>query len=109
MTKDYQVIWTNTAESDLESIIEYIAKDSVLNAQNVLSRIKKEVAILFTFPSQGRIVSELKEFNIRQYREIIVNPWRVIYKIVENKIYIESVIDSRRNVEDLLLHRLISK
>ncbi len=50
---------------------------------------------------------ELKEFNILQYREIIVDPRRIIYKFAEDKVIVMSVIDTRRNVEDVLLDRMI--
>jgi len=42
-----------------------------------------------------------------QYRELVIPPWRLIYRIDERKIYVLSVIDSRQNVEDILLNRLI--
>jgi toxin ParE1/3/4 len=41
-----------------------------------------------------------------QYRELIIVPWRIIYRVAENKIYVLSVLDSRQNVEDILLKRL---
>ena len=107
MKKQYKVVWSRTAERDLESIIDYIAKDSPLNAKRVLTKIKKKSSILNSYPVRGRIVPELKEFNILQYREIIVDPWRIIYKTAEDKVIVMSVIDSRRNVEDILLDRLI--
>ncbi|MEK6194681.1 MAG: plasmid stabilization protein, partial [Deltaproteobacteria bacterium] len=40
-------------------------------------------------------------------RELIISPWRMIYRISEMKIYVLSVLDSRQNVEDILLKRLI--
>lgn len=107
MTKQYKVIWSRTAERDLGSIIDYIAEDSPLNAKKVLTKIKKKSSVLYNYPSRGRIVPELKEFNILQYREIIVVPWRIIYKITEDKVNVMSVFDARRNVEDILLDRLI--
>mgnify|MGYP001550016623 CR=1 FL=1 len=107
MTKQYKVIWSRTAERDLESIIDYIAEDSPLNAKRILTKIKKRSSVLYSYPARGRIVPELKEFNILQYREIIVDPWRIIYKIAEDKVIVMSVIDARRNVEDILLDRLI--
>ena len=73
MTKQYKVIWSKTAEHDLESIIDYIAEESPINAQRVLTKIKKKSSLLYSYPSRGRIAPELKEFNILQYREIIVD------------------------------------
>ncbi|MBT4290705.1 type II toxin-antitoxin system RelE/ParE family toxin [Candidatus Falkowbacteria bacterium] len=109
MSNRYKVIWSKTAKLDLETIIEYIAEDSITNALNILSKIKTKTSVLVNYPMRGRIVPELKEYNILQYREIIYKPWRIIYKIAENKVYVVSVIDGRRNVEDVLLDRLINQ
>jgi len=60
-------------------------------------------------PNRGRVVPELKFYNIITYRELIVAPWRIIYRIENDTVYVLSIIDGRRNVEDLLLARLINK
>lgn len=107
MKSRYKVIWSNTAEQDLERIIEYIAIDSPSNALKILRKIKKRLDALYSFPERGRIVPELREFNILQYREIIIDLWRVVYKVIEKNVFVVSVLDSRRNIEDILLDRLV--
>lgn len=87
--------------------MEFIAYDNVNTAIQVLTRIRKAASTLQTMPQRGRIVPELKEFGIYIYREIISSPWRIIYRISEAKVFVMAVIDSRRNVEDILLDRLI--
>ena len=106
MTRKYEVLWSNTAEIDLKNIIEYIAEDSPSNAFKILKNIKQKVSNLYTFPEKGRIVPELRDQEIMQYRELIVPPWRILYRISEESVYILSVLDSRRNIEDILLKRL---
>ena len=108
MTRRYKVIWSNIAKQDLERIIKHIAIDSPANALKVLTKIKRKSAALYSLPERGRIVPELQEFNILQYREIIIVPWRVIYKVIGKEVFVMSVIDSRRNVEDILLDRLVN-
>jgi toxin ParE1/3/4 len=105
MASKFKVIWSATAENDLRAIIEYIAKDSPTNALNVLSKINKKCFDLYFLANRGRIVPELKEFNILQHHELIIDHWRVIYKITKHQIFVLSVIDARRNVEDILLDR----
>ncbi len=109
MTNRYKVIWSEIAEHDLERIIKYIAIDSPSNALKVLNKIKKKSDALYRLPERGRIVPELREFNILQYREIIIDPWRVIYKATGKNVFVLSVIDSRRNIEDILLDRLVNR
>ena len=106
MSKKYQVVWSNIAENDLKSIIEYIADDSPSNAFKIFKNIKQKASMLFTFPERGRIVPELRDQGISQYREMIIPPWRILYRISENRVYVLSVLDSRRNIEDILLKRL---
>jgi plasmid stabilization system protein ParE len=89
-------------------IVEYIAADSPSNAFEIFKEIKQKATSLYTFPDRGRIVPELKDQGISLYRELIVPPWRIIYRMSEKNVYVLSVLDSRRNVEDILLKRLIS-
>jgi len=106
MNKEYEVIWSNVAENDLRRIIEYIADDSPTTALQILKKIKQKSTSLYKFPERGRIVPELRDQGILQYREIIISPWRILYRISENHVYVLSVLDSRRNIEDILLNRL---
>ena len=109
MISEYMVVWATSAENDLKEIIEFISVESPGNALKILQKIKESALSLYTLPERGRIVPELQDQGISQYRELIIPPWRLIYRIARNKIYVLTVIDSRRNVEDILLKRLIQK
>ena len=108
MKKLYDVRWSERSKRDLTDIIEYIAGDSPSRAHQVFKEIKRKASRLYTFPDRGRIVPELQDQGITQYRELIVAPWRIIYRISERNVYVLSVLDSRRNIEDILLKRLTS-
>jgi toxin ParE1/3/4 len=107
MNPKYEIIWAGVAENNLKNIIEFIAEDNPQNALQILKKIKEKASKLYTLPERGRIVPELQEQGILQYRELVIPPWRLIYRIAERKIFVLSVIDSRQNVEDILLKRLI--
>jgi toxin ParE1/3/4 len=107
MSQKYDIIWAGVAENDLKEIIEYIATDNPANALITLKKIKQKASSLYTLPERGRIVPELKDQGILLYRELIVPPWKIIYRISEMKVYVLSVLDARQNVEDILLGRLI--
>lgn len=109
MGKKYRVLWAEIAEEDLTAVIKYIYSENPSAAKDNLKMIKSKVSKLNSLPQRGRIVAELKEQGILQYREIIVPPWRIIYRISDSNVYVLSVIDSRQNVEDILLDRLIRK
>jgi len=105
MNKKYQVEWAAIAQHDLKQTIDYISIDSPGNASRILQEIRQKVSALYTMPDRGRIVPELKEQGIHTYRELVIAPWRVIYRISDTTVFVLSGIDSRRNVEDILLDR----
>lgn len=107
MSKQYQVTWAAVAQRDLKKVIEYIAMDNPGNAPKILKRIKQKAFDLYTMPDRGRIVPELKDQGIHTYRELIIAPWRIIYRISDTTVFVLSIIDSRRNVEDILLDRFV--
>ncbi len=107
MKNNYNVLWADVAEKDLIGIVEYIADDNPVTAIKILDKIKSRANSLYNFPERGRIVSELFDQGISDYHEIVVSPWRIIFKVEENEVLVLSVLDSRRNVEDILLRRLI--
>jgi toxin ParE1/3/4 len=88
-----RVQWTAPAVSDLESIRKYIARDSEVYADSVLSEIFDAVDQLEDHSQSGRIVPELNE---PQTREIIVGSYRVMYEIQGDTIHILTVLHGAR-------------
>ena len=104
--KSYQVLWTHTAQQDLTEIVEYIAQDSVGDALAILQKLETKAALLITLPNRGRIVPELLHTGISQYRELVNAPWRIIYRVENKQVLIMAVLDSRRDLQTVLLNRL---
>lgn len=107
MADKFRVIWAPTAKKDLVEIFKYISVDSVTSAKKIAKSIKRKAQTLTSFPERGRVVPELQIVGISTYRELIVNPWRLVYRIEENKVFVLAVLDSRRDLESILLERLI--
>jgi len=107
MSKIYKVKWTSNAKEDLLNIVDYIKKDSLSTARKVYGRIKEKAQSSNFFPLRGRVVPELLKEGITIYRELIVQPWRIMYKIENDTVYIMAIFDSRQNVEELLLQKLL--
>ena len=103
----YSVLWTKTAEQDLGNILDYIAQDSPDRALEILHMIRTSASALTSMPERGRIVPELKVHGISTYRELVISPWRMIYRTEGKSVIILTVIDGRRNLEDILLERLL--
>ncbi|MHB8808573.1 MAG: type II toxin-antitoxin system RelE/ParE family toxin [Desulfobulbaceae bacterium] len=106
MSSQYKISWASVAESDLSNIILYIAEESPANALKVLTKIKEKASSLKQFPERDRIVPELQDQGINLYREIIVPPWKIVYRISGKEVYVLTVFDSRQNAEDVLLKKL---
>jgi toxin ParE1/3/4 len=107
MNKKCKVEWATVAETDLKQIVDYMAADSPGNALQILKKIRQKTSNLYAFPERGRIVPELQGQGIHIYRELIVAPWRIVYRISDITVFVLAVIDSRQNVEDILLNRLL--
>jgi toxin ParE1/3/4 len=103
----YRVEWSITARDDLEAIAMYIAEDSVVNALKMVERIEAKAETLLTLPRRGRVVPELRWYGVMAFQELIERPWRLIYRIDGQRIVVVSVLDGRRNLEDLLLDRFV--
>lgn len=102
----YSVVWTNTAKRDLQEITNYIAQDSIDSALAILERLQNKATELTEFPQRGRLLPELLDTGVSHYREIISRPWRITYRIEQNTVLVIAIMDSRRNLQTILLNRL---
>ena len=102
-----RVRWTETARRDLDAIVNYIAEDSVENALAVLERLRERAESLQVAAGRGRVVPELRALDVLQYREVIEQPWRIVYRIEADHVLVMAVRDGRRELRSLLLERLV--
>ena len=107
MRKNYNILISRFAEDDLYEILDYYKSINFDFAEKLLRSIEDKINKLNSFPVQGRIVPELEQQNIIDYKEIIEGNYRIIYAIQENTVIIHTIIDSRRNLEDLIIKKLI--
>jgi toxin ParE1/3/4 len=105
----YDVLLTDSAVIDLEELDEFILiRDSLESADYVLGKLEEVIGTLGKFPERGNYPPELSALGIRDFREIFFKPYRVIYRILEHKVYIYLVVDGRRDMQTLLQRRLFS-
>ena len=106
--REYEVLLTEGAEQDLESIYNYIAEfDCKANADYVLDRLLEVVENLASFPERGAYPKELLALGIRDYRQTAFKPYRVIYRVIGQKVFIYVIADGRRDMQSLLMRRLL--
>jgi plasmid stabilization system protein ParE len=103
----FRVLWAETAVRDLEELVSYVAAESEVNATQVLRRIETRAAALESSPACGRVVPELAHFGMRTWRELVVKRYRLVYRIEGDTVTVLAIFDGRRDLEDVLLERLL--
>lgn len=79
------------------------------SAEYVLSKIEKTINSLSEFPERGVYSQELSALGIREYREVFFKPYRIIYRVIRNAVYIYLIVDGRRDMQTLLNRRLLDR
>ena len=104
----FAVHLTEDAARDLEDICDYIEKrDSPASAAYVLDRIEEAFAGLSEHPLRGGFPKELLDIGIREYREVFFKPYRTIYRVMDENVYVLVIADGRRDMRTLLERRLL--
>ena len=105
-----KIEWAPDGINSLNEILEYYmfrAGESVAN--NIYQKIIKEIELLEIEEIKTKQTQELKDIGIFDVYELVINPWKVYYKMKEDnkKAYILFVLDSRRNIEEILISKVI--
>ena len=104
----FQVFLTDDAVRDLEDLYDYIEKHDVPGkADYVLEQFEKAFNSLSENPKRGVYPKELLAVGLKEYREIFFKPYRIIYRIMNNKVYVLLIVDGRRDMQTLLQRRLL--
>lgn len=88
------VVWSPSAIRDVEQIAEYISRDSVDRAALFVTRLIEAAERLGRFPGSGRMIPELDDPN---RREIIVSPYRIMYLVEIEDVWITAVVHGARD------------
>ncbi|PLX33629.1 MAG: plasmid stabilization protein [Ignavibacteria bacterium] len=103
----YTVYLTDDAARDLAEIHDFIAgHDSPANAEHVLQRIEDAFRNLSDHPQRGRFPKELLVTGLREFREISFKPYRIIYRVLDTRVYVLLITDGRRDMQTILQQRL---
>src|SRR6266702_3498049 len=104
----FAVLLTDDAARDLDEIYNYIAlHDAPQKADSVLEQIEKAFSRLSESTERGAYPKELLPLGIREYREVFFKPYSIIYRVMDKKVYVLLVVDGRRDMQLLLLRRLL--
>lgn len=95
-----EVIWAESALSDLDAIADYIALENSEAARELVQRVFKHVDQLREHPQSGSKPQELKGWR---YRQIVEPPCRVFYREESGHVYILYVMRSERLLKPRML------
>jgi toxin ParE1/3/4 len=88
-----RIVWSPQAIHDIEAIRAFIAQDSPAYAELIARRLVASVERLQSFPESGRLVPEREDPTIR---EIILSPYRIVYRYRAGVAEIATVFRSSR-------------
>ena len=88
-----EVVWTSPAWDDLEAAAEYIARDSMYYAAAFVREVKEASESLSEMAERGQIVPEFRDPSIR---ELLVRPYRLVYRVGGEQVIILAVIHGAR-------------
>ena len=105
-----QVELTEGAENDLERIYRYVAENrSPDDAERLLDAFLDKIQTLERYPLRGSVPKELESVGIREYRQVLLRPYRLIYRLVNGTVFIMIIADGRRDMQALLERRLLGR
>ena len=94
-----RIDWSQRSVSDLSALYDYIAQDSPLYAERFIAKLIRATEALVDFPKLGRRVQE--EPDRENVRELLVQTYRIVYRIDADRVLIATVLHGSRDVDRL--------
>lgn len=92
-----RVVWTEGSRRELHDAIAYIAEDSRSGAIQLLEHVLAAAESLSELSERGHIVRERGDDAIR---ELLVDPYRLIYHVQGDTVVVLGLIHQRRDFGD---------
>lgn len=107
----YQSWFTDNAKVDIKELKGYVIQSwSKQVWKTALDQIRHAVSILEDRPTTGAVCHDLAALGITDYRQILTGKNRIIYAVdvANNRITIHVICDQKRDLQTLLMRRLIN-
>lgn len=109
MTRVWPILLTQGAEQDLEAIYDYLHRVAgSAPATTLLEQLMQLAHSLAEQPERGHFPPELVSLGIKEYRQLVLAPYRIIYRLADDQVIIYVIADARRDLQALLARRLFS-
>ena len=91
-----RIAWSQGAHLELDEAIAHVAEHAPSAALGLLGRILDAAASLDALTERGRVVPERDDESIR---ELLVEPFRLLYSVGEAEVVILGLIHQRQDFE----------
>lgn len=95
-TIEYKILISKQAQEDMQHHIAFLAKVSEKAAKILFEKLLEKISSLNFMPNRGQVI---KVFNKNRKKLIIDKKFIILYSIFNNKIYIETIINSKMKVD----------
>lgn len=103
-----KIFWTKDAEEFFNEILEYLMEKSGESiTRKIYDRLISKIDLLSSVSFKSKVSQDLKDIGINDVYELIESPWRIFYKLRNNEVAVLLIIDGRRNVEEILISKVI--
>lgn len=93
-----KIVLSEMAYYDIETIFSYISQDSKQAAEKLRVNIYESIKKLSDFPEMGAVIPEEDAPGAqRGYRRIVITPYSVFYRVLEDRIVIARILHGRQN------------
>lgn len=104
----FTVRLTLGAERDLEALYDWMAVNrSRIDADALLDGLLARAATLTEFPLRGAVPAELASLGMTEFRQLLLPPYRIIYRVIAETVFVMLIADGRRDMQTLLQQRLL--
>lgn len=91
-----KLVWSESAQFELDAIVDFIALDNKRAAFNYGRKVLSELKFLNEFPELGKRLEEIP--NRSDLRELVIPPCRVFYRYVDDEVHILHIMRSERKL-----------
>ena len=82
-------------------------RETLEAATHLMTKLLDAVESLRSMPQRCRVVPELRDIGVADYRERLVGPYRIVFRRRGSVLEIVAVVDGRRDLSDLLMQRAL--
>ena len=103
-----RIIWSKDAGDELIEIISYIKYNTgKITAKKIHQKIINEIKRVSENAAGRRIAPLLMDLGVNHIHQLNINPWIIFYKAENDRMEILSIIDGRRNLEEILYKKMM--